>query len=65
MSLEAPRTTRGVERRVITRFWEFDQGGAWVVKEKYDVAFKDVESLLDFPKSPETINEVVPYGRIQ
>ena len=42
MNPEAPRATRGVERRVISRFWEFDQGGAWVVEEPYDVAFKDV-----------------------
>ena len=51
MSLEAPRVTRGVERRVISRFWEFDQGGAWVVEEPYDVAFEDVGWYLDFTKS--------------
>ena len=39
MSLETPGATRGVERCVISRFWEFDLGGAWVVDEPYDVAF--------------------------
>ena len=48
MRLETPGATRGVKRRVISRFWEFDQGGAWVVGEPYDVAFKDVGWLLDF-----------------
>ena len=42
MSLEAPRATRGMEHRIINRFWEFDQGGAWVAEEPYDVAFEDV-----------------------
>ena len=63
--LEAPRATRGVERRVISRFWEFDQGGAWVVEEPYDVAFEDVGWFLDFTKSPEIINGVVSDGRLQ
>ena len=26
-----------MEHRVICRFREFDQGGAWVVEESYDV----------------------------
>ena len=60
-----PRATRGVKRRVISRFWEFDQGGAWVVGEPYDVAFGDVGWFLDINKSPETINGVVPDGRFQ
>ena len=42
MSLQTTGATRGVERLVISRFWEFDQSGAWVVKEPYDAAFKDV-----------------------
>ena len=42
MNPEAPRATRGVERHVISRLWEFDQGRACVVEEPYDVAFKDV-----------------------
>ena len=54
-----------MERRVISRFWEFDQGGAWVVEEPYDVAFEDVGWFPDFTKSPETINGVVPDGRLQ
>ena len=65
MSLEAPRVTRGVERRVIRRLWEFDQGGAWVVEKPYDVAFEDVGWYLDFTKSPGTINGVVPDGGLQ
>ena len=65
MSLEAPRATRGVERRVISRFWEFDQGGDLVVEEPYDVAFEDVGWFLDFTKSPEIISGVVPDGRLQ
>ena len=65
MSLKAPRATGGLERRVISRFWEFDEGGAWVVEEPYDVAFEDVGWLLDFTKSPEIANGVVPNGRLQ
>ena len=42
MRLEPPGATTGVERRVISQFSEFDQGGAWVVEESYDVAFEDV-----------------------
>ena len=60
MSIEIPRATRGVEHRVSSLFWEFDQSGAWVVKEPYNVAFEDVGWLLDFTKSPGTINGVVP-----
>ena len=36
--LEAPRSTGGVERRIIGGFGEVDQGRAWVVEEPYDVA---------------------------
>ena len=64
-SLEISGATRGVECRVMSPFWEFDQGGAWVVEEPYDVASEDVGWLLDFTKSPETINGVVPNGRLQ
>ena len=64
MSLEAPRATRGMGRRVISCFWEFDQGGVWVIEKPYDVAFEDVGWFLDFTKSPETINGVVPDGRV-
>ena len=64
MSLEAPGATRGVERRIISRFCEFDQGGAWVVEEPYNVASEDVGWLLDFTKSPKAINGVVPDGRL-
>ena len=53
-----------MERRVKSRFWEFDQGGAWVIEEPYDVAFDDVGCLLDFTMSPESINGVVPDGRL-
>ena len=65
VSLETPGATRGVERRVISRFWEFDQSEAWVVEEAYDVASVEVGCLLDSTKSPETINGVVPDGRLQ
>ena len=65
MSLETPRATRGVKGRLISRFWEFDQGGAWVVEEPYDVAFEDVGWFLVFTKSPETIIGVVPDWRLQ
>ena len=65
MSLEEPRATRDVEHRVISQFWEFGQGGAWVVEEPYDVAFEDVVLFLHFTKSPETTNGVVPDGRLQ
>ena len=63
--LETPGATTGVKRRVICRFWEFDQGGAWVVEELYDVSFEDVGWLLDFTESSETINGVVSNGRLQ
>ena len=65
MSLETPGDTRGVERRVISRFWDFDQGRVWAVEEPYDVAFEDVGWLLDFTKLPKTINGVVPDGKLQ
>ena len=65
MSLEIPGATKGVERRFISRFWEFNQGGARVVEEPYDVAFEDVGWFLNFTKSPETINRVVPDGGLQ
>ena len=45
-----------MERRLINRFWEFDQGGAWIVKKPYDVPSEDVGWFLDFTKSPGTIN---------
>ena len=48
MSLETPGATRDVEHRVISRFWEFDQSWAWVVKKPYDVAFEDVRSVASF-----------------
>ena len=64
MGLEIPGATRGVEHCVISRFWEFDQGGAWVVQEPYNVASKGVEWLLDFTKLPETIIGVVPDGKV-
>ena len=62
MYLEAPRATRGIERRIIGGFWEVDQGRAWVVEEPYDVASKDVGGLLDFTKPPGTIKGIVPNG---
>ena len=65
MSLEIPGATRGVERHVRSRLWEFDQGGAWVVEEPYDVAFEDVVWFLDITKSQEIINGVVPDGRLR
>ena len=54
-----------MDRRVISQFWAFNQGGVWVVEEPYDVAFEDVGWLLDFTKSSEAINGVVPGGRLQ
>ena len=65
MSLETPGATRGVECRIIRRFGGFDQGRAWFVEELCDVVSKDVGWLLDFTKSPETINGVVQDGRLQ
>ena len=61
MSLKTPGATRGVENRGRSRFWEFDQGGAWVIEEPSDVALENVGWLLDFTSSPETINGVVPH----
>ena len=37
-----------MERHVISLFLEFDQGGAWVVEESYDVASGVIGWLLDF-----------------
>ena len=48
MCLEASGATRGVKRRVISRFWEFDQGGAWVVEELHDVTPGVIGWLFDF-----------------
>ena len=59
------RATRGMERRVISCFWEFDQDGAWVVEKPYDVEFEDVGWFFDVTKSPETLNGVVPNGSLQ
>ena len=36
------RSHRGAEHRGVSRFWEFDQGGAWVIDEPSDVVFEDV-----------------------
>ena len=44
----APRATKGMERRVINCFLEFDQGGAWVVEESNDVTSGVIGWLLDF-----------------
>ena len=65
MRLGTPGATRGIERRVISRFCEFDQGGAWIVEEPYDVAFEDIGWLLDCTKSPKIINGLIPDGRLQ
>ena len=51
-----------MERRIVSEFWEVDQGRAWVVEEPYDVASEDVGGLLDFTKSPGTIKEMEPNG---
>ena len=40
--------TRGVERRVVGRFWELDQGKAWVVEEHSGVTSEVIAWLLDF-----------------
>ena len=40
--LEGPRTTRGVERRVLGGFGEIDQCRTRIVKEPYDVASVDM-----------------------
>ena len=65
MSLEIPGPSRGVERRVIGRFGEFEQNGAGVVEESHDVAFENVGWLIDFTKSPEAIYGVVPDEGLQ
>ena len=62
MRLKAPRATRGVECRVVSQFWEFDQGGSWVVEEPYDITSKAIGLLLDFTQPPGTIKGVVPDG---
>ena len=40
-------------------------GRGLFVEKPYDVASEDVGCLLDFTTSPETINRVVPDGRLQ
>ena len=65
MSVEKPGATRGVKRRVYKPILGVRSGRAWVVEEPYDVASEDVRWLLDFTKSLETINGVVPDGRLQ
>ena len=60
--LEAPRTTGGVERRIIGGFGEVDQDRAWVVEELYDVSSEDIGGLLDFSKPPRTIKGMVRNG---
>ena len=44
---------------------EVRSGRGLFVEKPYDVAFEDVGCLLDFTTSPETINRVVPDGRLQ
>ena len=58
------RSHKGVERRILSQFWNLDQGEAWVVEDPYDVASENVGWLLDFTKSPKIINGVVPDGRL-
>ena len=53
-----------MDRRVVSRFWEFKQGGARVVEDSCDVTSEDVGWLLDCTKSPHTINGVIPDGRL-
>ena len=60
--LEAPRTTGGVERRIVGGFGEVDQGRTWIVEQSYDVAAEDIGGLLDFAKPPRTIKRMVPNG---
>ena len=60
--LEAPRATGSVERRIISGFWEVDQGRAWAVEEPYDVASEDVGGLLDFTKLQGTLKGMEPNG---
>ena len=52
----------GVECCFISRFWEFDQGGSWVVVEPNDITFKVIGWLLDFTQSLVTVKEGVPDG---
>ena len=56
------KSHRGRGARIISGFWEVDQGRAWVVEEPYDVASKDVGGLLDFTMPPETIKGLEPNG---
>ena len=60
MGLEVPRTTGGMERRVIGGFREVNQGGTWIVKESYDVTSGGVRRLLDFAEPPGAVKGVVP-----
>ena len=60
MGLEAPRSTRGVQRRVIGGFREVNQGGTWIVKESYDITAGGVRRLLDFAEPPGAVEGVVP-----
>ena len=60
MGLEAPRSTGGVQRRVIGGLREVNQGGTWIVKESYDVPVGGVRRLLDFAEPPGAVEGVVP-----
>ena len=60
MGLEAPRATGGVECRVIGGLREVNQGGAWIVKESYNVTTGGVSRLLNFAEPPESVKGMVP-----
>ena len=60
MGLEVPRTTGGVERRVIGGFREVNQGRTWIVKESYDVTSGGIRRLLNFAEPPATVKGMVP-----
>ena len=60
MGVEAPRTTAGMERRVIGGFREVNQGGTWIAKESCDVTSGGVRRLLDFAEPPGAVEGVVP-----
>ena len=62
MCLKVPRVPRVVEYWVVSRFWEFDQGGSWVVKEPYDITSKVMGWLLDFTQPSGTVKGVEPDG---
>ena len=47
---------------VVSRFWDFDHGGSWVVEEPYDITPKVIGWLLDFTQPPRTVKGVVPDG---